>query len=62
MCPIHLGSVLEGPVAAGFADEVLEQVMVHVGKSLGLGNSCEVVDAKLEAELLQVLKKTTTFL
>lgn len=51
-----LESILEGAVAAGFANEVLEQVVVHVCKGLGLSDGREVVDAELEAELLQVLK------
>lgn len=51
-----LKSVLEGPIAASFTNEVLEQVVVHFCKGLGLSDSCKVVDAKLEAELLQVLK------
>jgi len=29
--------------------------MIHVCKGLGLRDSCQVVDTKLEAELLQVL-------
>lgn len=32
--------VLESPIAARFANEVLEQVMIHVRKGLGLSNSC----------------------
>jgi len=51
------GSVLEGPVAAGLADEVLEQVVVHVGEGLRLRHRRQVVHAELEAELLQVLQK-----
>lgn len=48
--------VFEGPIAAGFADEVLEQVVVHVIEGLGLSDGRQVVDAELEAELLQVLQ------
>lgn len=48
--------VFEGPVAACLTNEVLEQVMIHVCKSLGLSDSRKMVDTKLEAELLQVLK------
>ena len=52
-------SVFEGPVAAGFADEVLEELVVHVGEGLRLRlrHRCQVVHAELEAELLQVLQK-----
>ncbi len=47
--------VLERPVAAGFADEVLQQIVVHVGEGLRLSDSRQVVNAKLETELFQIL-------
>lgn len=40
---------------AGFADEVLQQVMVHVGEGLRLRDGRQVVNTELEAELLQIL-------
>lgn len=42
-------------MATCFVDEVLQQVMVHVGEGLCLRDGRQVVNAKLEAELLQIL-------
>lgn len=47
--------VLEGPVAAGFADEVLQQIVVHISKGLRLSDSRQMVNTKLETELFQIL-------
>lgn len=48
-------SVFEGPVAAGFADKVLQQIVVHVSEGLRLSHGRQVVNAKLETELFQIL-------
>lgn len=47
--------VLECSVSAGFADEVLQQIVVHVGEGLRLSDSRQVVNTKLETELFQIL-------
>lgn len=47
----HSGSVLKGSNSAGFADEVLQKIVVHFCKAWCLCYYSQMVDAKPEAEL-----------
>lgn len=44
-------SVFEGSYSACFADKVLQEIMVHLGKAWSLRYYSQVVDAKPEAEV-----------
>lgn len=47
----YQGSVLKGSNSAGFADEVLQKIMVHFCKSWSLCYYSQMIYTKSEAEL-----------
>lgn len=50
-------SISECSHSAGFANEVFQEVMVHVCKALSLCNNSQMVYAKSEAKFFQVLEQ-----
>lgn len=51
------GSIFKGSAAAGSAEEILQEVPVHLPESSRLCHSGQVIDTEFEAELFQVLRR-----
>lgn len=57
-------SILKSTILAGFLNKFFDSSLIKMIKGFSLGDSCQVIDTKLEAKFLKILKtknKNITF-